>query len=152
MILFFFYKISVCIIYIFKRQLKPRERTSLNYCNALKEKFAAHPQVRRIARHRQVPKHIYNAQAEIRTIREKSKRKYVLLENFKMILFIYLLLIECDDILFFWCIIGKLIDVLIQSKEQYHLYRKGKSMLYVRMSKVYDYFVLRFVEYIQIYT
>ncbi|KAL2717438.1 DDB1- and CUL4-associated factor 13 [Vespula squamosa] len=55
--------------------LKPRERTSLNYCNALKEKFAAHPQVRRIARHRQVPKHIYNAQAEIRTIREKSKRK-----------------------------------------------------------------------------
>lgn len=72
----------------------------MNYCNALKEKFAAHPQVRRIARHRQVPKHIYNAQAEIRTIREKSKRKYVLSENSKMILFIYLLLIEYDDILF----------------------------------------------------
>lgn len=39
-------------------------------------KFAAHPQIRRIARHRQIPKHIYNAQAELRTIREKDKRKY----------------------------------------------------------------------------
>ncbi|KAG7212871.1 hypothetical protein KM043_002223 [Ampulex compressa] len=55
--------------------LKPRERAALNYSDALKEKFAAHPQIRRIARHRQVPKHIYNAQAELRTIREKNKRK-----------------------------------------------------------------------------
>ncbi|XP_015606166.1 DDB1- and CUL4-associated factor 13 [Cephus cinctus] len=55
--------------------LKPRERIALNYSEALKEKFASHPQVRRIARHRQVPKHIYNAQAELRTIRDKQKRK-----------------------------------------------------------------------------
>ncbi|XP_043264502.1 DDB1- and CUL4-associated factor 13 [Colletes gigas] len=55
--------------------LKPRERAALNYSEALKEKFAAHPQIKRIARHRQVPKHIYNAKAELRTIREKSSRK-----------------------------------------------------------------------------
>lgn len=56
-------------------QLKPRERTALNYAEALKEKFSAHPQVKRIARHRHVPKHIVNAQKEIKTIREKNKRK-----------------------------------------------------------------------------
>ncbi|KAG6445436.1 DDB1- and CUL4-associated factor 13 [Manduca sexta] len=55
--------------------LKPRERTALNYSEALKEKFASHPQVKRIARHRHVPKHVLNAQKEIRTIREKNKRK-----------------------------------------------------------------------------
>ncbi|XP_066599725.1 DDB1- and CUL4-associated factor 13 isoform X2 [Prorops nasuta] len=55
--------------------LKPREKAALNYAEALKEKFAAHPKVRRIARHRHVPKHVYNAQAEIRTIRQKIKRK-----------------------------------------------------------------------------
>ncbi|CAG9785607.1 unnamed protein product [Diatraea saccharalis] len=55
--------------------LKPRERTALNYSEALKEKFAHHPQIRRIARHRHVPKHIYNAQKELRTIKEKNKRK-----------------------------------------------------------------------------
>ncbi|XP_058810747.1 DDB1- and CUL4-associated factor 13 [Phymastichus coffea] len=55
--------------------LKPRERAALNYSEALKEKFASHPQVRRIARHRQVPKHVYNAQSELRTAREKIKRK-----------------------------------------------------------------------------
>lgn len=55
--------------------LKPRERAALHYSEALKEKFAAHPQVRRIARHRQVPKHIYNAKNELRTIQEKIRRK-----------------------------------------------------------------------------
>ncbi|XP_076172108.1 DDB1- and CUL4-associated factor 13 [Ptiloglossa arizonensis] len=55
--------------------LKPRERAALYYSDALKEKFAAHPQIKRIARHRQVPKHIYTAKAELRTVREKSKRK-----------------------------------------------------------------------------
>lgn len=62
-------------MFIFFLQLKPRERTALNYSEALKEKFANHPQVKRIARHRHVPKHILNAQKEIRTIKEKSKRK-----------------------------------------------------------------------------
>ncbi|XP_011502121.1 PREDICTED: DDB1- and CUL4-associated factor 13 [Ceratosolen solmsi marchali] len=55
--------------------LKPREKAALKYSEALKEKFASHPQVQRIARHRQIPKHIYNAQSEIRRIREKSNRK-----------------------------------------------------------------------------
>lgn len=56
-------------------QLKPRERRAINYAEALKEKFASHPQVRRIARHRHVPKHIMNAQKELRTIKNKNKRK-----------------------------------------------------------------------------
>lgn len=47
----------------------------MHYSEALKEKFATHPQIRRIKRHRQVPKHIYNALKELRTIKEKSKRK-----------------------------------------------------------------------------
>ncbi|XP_057656624.1 DDB1- and CUL4-associated factor 13-like [Diorhabda carinulata] len=55
--------------------LKPRERAALRYSEALKEKFASHPQIKRIARHRQVPKHIYNAQGELRTIKMKLKRK-----------------------------------------------------------------------------
>nr|XP_012222332.1 PREDICTED: DDB1- and CUL4-associated factor 13 [Linepithema humile] len=55
--------------------LKARERKALLCNEALKEKFAAHQEIRRIARHRQVPKHIYNARAELRTIREKNKRK-----------------------------------------------------------------------------
>ncbi|XP_073949576.1 DDB1- and CUL4-associated factor 13 [Choristoneura fumiferana] len=55
--------------------LKPRERTALNYSEALKEKFANHPQIRRIARHRHVPKHILNAQKELKTIKQKNKRK-----------------------------------------------------------------------------
>ncbi|XP_034949411.1 DDB1- and CUL4-associated factor 13 [Chelonus insularis] len=55
--------------------LKPREKAALNYSDTLKQKFASHPQVNRIARHRQVPKYIYNAQAELRTIRKKQKRK-----------------------------------------------------------------------------
>ncbi|XP_030753083.1 DDB1- and CUL4-associated factor 13 [Sitophilus oryzae] len=55
--------------------LRPREKTALRYSEALKEKFANHPQVKRISRHRHVPKHIYNAQRELRTIKDKQKRK-----------------------------------------------------------------------------
>lgn len=47
----------------------------MNYNEKLRDKFAAHPEVRRIARHRQVPKHIYNAQNELRVMRESKKRK-----------------------------------------------------------------------------
>ncbi|KAG8230192.1 hypothetical protein J437_LFUL009872 [Ladona fulva] len=54
--------------------LRPRERVALEYSSALKEKFAHHPQIKRIARHRHVPKHIYNARKEIQTIREKQAR------------------------------------------------------------------------------
>lgn len=55
--------------------MKPREKSALNYGEVLKEKYASHPQIKRIARHRQVPKHIYHAQQELRTIKNKSKRK-----------------------------------------------------------------------------
>ncbi|XP_014208899.1 DDB1- and CUL4-associated factor 13 isoform X1 [Copidosoma floridanum] len=55
--------------------LRPREKASLNYSQTLKEKFASHPQIRRIARHRQVPKHIYKAQDELRAQRQKIKLK-----------------------------------------------------------------------------
>lgn len=55
--------------------LKLRERLALDYGETLKKKFASHPQIKRIARHRQVPKHIYNAQKELRSMKEKQKRK-----------------------------------------------------------------------------
>lgn len=55
--------------------MKPRERAALNYNQALKEKYASHPQIKRIARHRQVPQHIWNAQKEMRVIKDKQKRK-----------------------------------------------------------------------------
>lgn len=66
---------SLFFLIIFIFQLKPREKAALNYSEALKEKYAAHPQVRRIARHRHVPKHVYNAQKELKTIKDRSKRK-----------------------------------------------------------------------------
>ncbi|KAM7292824.1 DDB1- and CUL4-associated factor 13 [Ixodes scapularis] len=52
-----------------------REKMAFQYQAKLKEKFAQHPQVKRIARHRHVPKHIYNAQQEKRTMLEARKRK-----------------------------------------------------------------------------
>ncbi|XP_067010054.1 DDB1- and CUL4-associated factor 13 [Anabrus simplex] len=55
--------------------LKPREKSALKYGEALKAKFASHPQIKRISRHRQVPKHIFAAQRELRVIKEKQKRK-----------------------------------------------------------------------------
>lgn len=59
-------------------QLQPREREAFHYNEKLKEKFAHHPQVKRIARHRHVPKPIYNAQREHAIIKQSKKRKYVL--------------------------------------------------------------------------
>ncbi|ENN72947.1 hypothetical protein YQE_10418, partial [Dendroctonus ponderosae] len=55
--------------------LRPKERNALQYAEALKCKFASHPEIKRIKRHRHVPKHVYNAQRELRTIKEKEKRK-----------------------------------------------------------------------------
>uniref|UniRef100_A0A034WMV6 DDB1- and CUL4-associated factor 13 n=1 Tax=Bactrocera dorsalis TaxID=27457 RepID=A0A034WMV6_BACDO len=55
--------------------IRPRERVAFNYQEKLKEKFAAHPQIKRIARHRQVPKHVLNAQRKIRAIKDKEKVK-----------------------------------------------------------------------------
>ncbi|XP_055902173.1 DDB1- and CUL4-associated factor 13 [Eupeodes corollae] len=55
--------------------VRPRERSNFNYQNSLKEKFAAHPQIKRIARHRQVPKHVLNAQKKMQAIKQKAKEK-----------------------------------------------------------------------------
>ena len=55
--------------------IRPRERANFNYQEALKEKFAAHPQIKRIARHRQVPRHVMNAQHKMRTGKNKQKEK-----------------------------------------------------------------------------
>ena len=55
--------------------LKERQRMALNYNEKLKEKFANHPQISRISKHRQVPKHVLNASREHRIIRESQKRK-----------------------------------------------------------------------------
>lgn len=55
--------------------LRPRERAKLEYNEALKEKFSAHPQVKRIAKHRHVPKGVLNANKKHRIMRDKEIRK-----------------------------------------------------------------------------
>lgn len=55
--------------------LSTREKASMNYNEKLKEKFIHHPQIRRIARHRHVPRQIYSLSKEIRIMKESRKRK-----------------------------------------------------------------------------
>lgn len=55
--------------------IQPRERANFNYQEALKEKYAAHPQIRRIAKHRQLPKHVYNMRNKMRIVKDKELRK-----------------------------------------------------------------------------
>ncbi|XP_053697742.1 DDB1- and CUL4-associated factor 13 [Sabethes cyaneus] len=55
--------------------LQPRERQAFKYNEALKEKFAAHPQIRRIAQHRHVPKVVYKERQKLQTVKQKIKRK-----------------------------------------------------------------------------
>ncbi|PRD28853.1 UNVERIFIED_CONTAM: DDB1- and CUL4-associated factor 13 [Trichonephila clavipes] len=52
-----------------------RERTALEYTEKLKQKFAHYPEVRRIARHRHVPKGVKVCANEYRIIAESQKRK-----------------------------------------------------------------------------
>lgn len=47
----------------------------MRYNEALKEKFSVHPQIKRIAKHRQVPKYVFKQQDLIRAAKEKEKRK-----------------------------------------------------------------------------
>lgn len=58
--------------------MRPRERAALEYADSLKQKFAHHPQIKRIARHRQVPRHIFHEQQQLRASKQKISRKYVL--------------------------------------------------------------------------
>lgn len=71
-------------------QLRPREKEAINYAEKLKDKFAHHPEVRRIKRHRHVPKAIYSAQKELRIIRTSQKKKYVNCSLFINLLFWYI--------------------------------------------------------------
>ncbi|EDV23507.1 uncharacterized protein TRIADDRAFT_50515 [Trichoplax adhaerens] len=55
--------------------LTARQKASNNYNKKLKKKFENHPQVKRILRHRHVPKPIHRAAAEKRVILDSQKRK-----------------------------------------------------------------------------
>ncbi|CAL8287068.1 unnamed protein product [Merluccius merluccius] len=55
--------------------LSHRERLAANYNQKLKEKFQHHPKVKRIARHRHLPKHIYTESKEHTVMREARRRK-----------------------------------------------------------------------------
>ncbi|XP_053571241.1 DDB1- and CUL4-associated factor 13 [Bombina bombina] len=55
--------------------LSPRERAAQNYNQKLKEKFQHHPQIKRIARHRHLPKTIHSQIREQRIMREARRRK-----------------------------------------------------------------------------
>ncbi|XP_053322261.1 DDB1- and CUL4-associated factor 13 [Spea bombifrons] len=57
--------------------LSPRERAALSYNQKLKEKFQHHPQVKRISRHRHLPKSIFCQIKEQRIMREARRKKDV---------------------------------------------------------------------------
>lgn len=59
-------------------QLTSREKVAKDYNQKLKEKFQYHPHIKRIARHRHLPKPIYSQIQEQRIMREARRRKYVL--------------------------------------------------------------------------
>ena len=59
-------------------RLTPRETVALDYSQKLREKYRHHPLIRRIARHRHVPKAIYRAAKEKRVMLNARRRK---LEN-----------------------------------------------------------------------
>lgn len=59
-------------------QLTSREKAAKDYNQKLKEKFQYHPHIRRIARHRHLPKSIYSQIQEQRIMKEARRRKYVL--------------------------------------------------------------------------
>nr|CUU00431.1 hypothetical transcript [Hymenolepis microstoma] len=55
--------------------VKPREREALATAEALRNKYSEHPEVRRILKHRQVPRSVLAATKENQIIRAKQKRK-----------------------------------------------------------------------------
>jgi len=92
------YCIAVCCVpshwemFVVWCQLRPREKEAFNYAEKLKEKYGRHPEVRRIARHRHVPKAIHSAQKELRTIRTSQKKKCVNFSGHFVFDFIHILL------------------------------------------------------------
>nr|XP_051699929.1 DDB1- and CUL4-associated factor 13 isoform X1 [Oryctolagus cuniculus] len=57
--------------------LTSREKAANNYNQKLKEKFQHHPSIKRIARHRHLPKSIYSQIQEQRIMKEARRRKEV---------------------------------------------------------------------------
>ncbi|XP_033726889.1 DDB1- and CUL4-associated factor 13-like [Pecten maximus] len=55
--------------------LRPREKTALEYGDKLKEKFADHPLVKRINRHRHIPHVVYQSAKEHRVMKDSQRRK-----------------------------------------------------------------------------
>uniref|UniRef100_A0A0K0G1P7 DDB1- and CUL4-associated factor 13 (inferred by orthology to a human protein) n=1 Tax=Strongyloides venezuelensis TaxID=75913 RepID=A0A0K0G1P7_STRVS len=55
--------------------LSKREKHTHNYNKALINQYKSHPEVRKIATHRHVPKSVYSARKEHKIIRESQKRK-----------------------------------------------------------------------------
>ncbi|XP_010794749.1 DDB1- and CUL4-associated factor 13-like [Notothenia coriiceps] len=55
--------------------LAPRERQAANYNQKLKEKYQHHPQIKRIANHRHLPKIIYHQTREQRVMKEARRKK-----------------------------------------------------------------------------
>ena len=52
-----------------------RERTSLEYKAKLREKYKHHPQIKRIAKHRHIPRQLYHAREEKRSAIDRGQRK-----------------------------------------------------------------------------
>lgn len=55
--------------------LQPREKAAANYNDSLKSRYANHPQIRRIARHRHVPKFVHTASKQMREMKEARQRR-----------------------------------------------------------------------------
>ena len=56
-------------------KLRPREKIALNYAAKLRHRYRFHPKVRRIARHRHLPKMVYRAMKEKQIILASRKKK-----------------------------------------------------------------------------
>jgi WD repeat and SOF domain-containing protein 1 len=57
------------------RTLLPREQSKRDYLEKLKERYKFHKETARIARHRHIPKPIYNAKKRLRIIVDSKKEK-----------------------------------------------------------------------------
>ena len=57
-------------------QRAPREQRKLNYLHKLKKRYQHVPQLRRIAKHRQLPKSIYKAREEAKVVKASQERKH----------------------------------------------------------------------------
>ncbi|KAJ8905874.1 hypothetical protein NDN08_002378 [Rhodosorus marinus] len=57
------------------KPLLPKEREALNYSNKLVQRYSSVPRVRRVARHRHVPKYIVNANKTFDIMKKSQQRK-----------------------------------------------------------------------------